>query len=194
VPRSAKSTNASTNASTNPGDDSPKLLCGKCRTAGLTRRTTRLVHLLTSFYPYKCDRCGHRQKKFRLTPAILIPAILLGATFVAGNLIRARLMRASESAVGQQGQREALARARMAAGGQLSDFEKLMVQKSKQTMDNAAVVRMVKANMSQDVILEMIQTSVPDYDLSASSVIEMKAAGVDQTIMLAMINASNAKR
>jgi hypothetical protein len=150
--------------------------------------------MLTSFYPYTCSRCGHHQKRFRFTPAILVPTILLGAIFGAGNLIRTRLMRASESAVGQQGQREALARARMAAGGQLSDFEKLMVQKSKQAMDNAAVVRMVKANMSQDVILQMIQTSVPDYDLSASSVIEMKEAGLDQTIILAMINASNAKR
>ena len=99
---------------------------------------------------------------------------------------------AANTAQAQQDQAEALARARTAAGGQLSTFEQLMVHKQKTPMDNATVLKLVKANVGKDVILQMIRTSGADYDLSANAIIELKEAGVDPGIVLAMIDVSYA--
>ena len=48
--------------------------------------------------------------------------------------------------------------------------------------------------MGTDVVLQLIRTSTPDYDVSASSIIELKQAGVEQSIILAMIDASYTAR
>lgn len=94
----------------------------------------------------------------------------------------------------QQDQAEALARARATAGGQLSAFEQMMLNKPKASMDNATVLKLVKAGVSKDVVLQMIRTSNSDYDVSANAIIELKEAGVDQSIILAMISASYGTR
>lgn len=91
-----------------------------------------------------------------------------------------------------QDQAEALARARTAAGGQLSNFEQLMVHKQKTSTDNTTVLKLVKANLGKDIILQMIRTSGADYDLSANAIIELKEAGVDPGIVLAIIDVSYA--
>ena len=57
-------------------------------------------------------------------------------------------------------------------------------------MDNATILKLWKASVGPNVILQLIRTSNADYDVSASAIIELKEAGVDQTIILAMIDAS----
>jgi hypothetical protein len=86
---------------------------------------------------------------------------------------------------------DALERAR--AGG-LSTFEQMMLRKPRATMDNATILQLWHANVGVDVILQMIRTSNPDYDVGAEAIIELKKAGVDERIILAMIDAPyNAK-
>jgi hypothetical protein len=89
-----------------------------------------------------------------------------------------------------QGSSDALVRARSAAGGQLSPFEQMMLHKPKAVLDNSTILKLVGAKVEVAVILQMIRTSTADYDLSAASVIQLKEAGVDQQIILAMIDAS----
>jgi len=68
----------------------------------------------------------------------------------------------------------------------------MMLRKPRASMDNATVLKLVKASVGKDVILQLIHTSTADYDVSANAIIELKEAGVDQGIILAMINASYA--
>jgi hypothetical protein len=89
---------------------------------------------------------------------------------------------------------EALARARTAVGGQLSTFEQLMTKKPKATLDNATILKLWRANVGTNVILQMIRTSNADYDLSATAIIELRQAQVDQAIILAMIDSSYTSR
>lgn len=84
---------------------------------------------------------------------------------------------------------EALARARTNAGG-VSAFEELMIRKSRTTLDNAAILKLWKARVSPIVIVKMIRTAIPDYDISANSIIELKQEGVDESVILAMIDAT----
>jgi len=182
-------------------DDASKTLCKKCRAPNLRRRTPNFFSKITSFYPYTCSRCGHHQKRFRFTAITFVMVLLLGtltggaAWFIKNPPSFLTLGAAGEAAnsnQAQQDQAEALARARTAAGGQLSTFEQLMVHKQKTPMDNATVLKLVKANVGKDIILQMIRTSGADYDLSANAIIELKDAGVDQAIILAMIDVSYA--
>jgi hypothetical protein len=89
-----------------------------------------------------------------------------------------------------QNANEALARARSAAGGQLSTFEQMMIHKPRTTLDNAKILELSRAGVDANVIMQMIRTSIPDYDLSADSIIQLKQAGVNQVVILAMIDAS----
>jgi hypothetical protein len=84
---------------------------------------------------------------------------------------------------------EALARARSTAGG-LSTFEQMVIRKPRTTMDNASVVDLWKANVGANVILQMIRNSNGDFDVSANAIIELKKAGIDQSVILAMIDAT----
>jgi 4-amino-4-deoxy-L-arabinose transferase-like glycosyltransferase len=89
---------------------------------------------------------------------------------------------------------EALARARSAAGGQLSTFEQMMIRKPRLTLDNATILKLWRANVGPTVILQMIKTSNPDFDLSANAIIELKQAGVEQSVIMAMIDFSYTQR
>ncbi len=96
----------------------------------------------------------------------------------------------SKAALAQKEQAEALARARTAMGGELSTFDQMMLHKSRPALDNGTVVKLVNAHVDTAVILQLIHTSNADYDLSANAIIEMKHAGLNEAILLAMINAS----
>jgi len=86
---------------------------------------------------------------------------------------------------------DALARSRSEG---LSAYEAMMLKKPRTTLDNASILRLWKANVGASVIVKMIQTSNPDYDLNANAVIELQQAGVDQAIIVAMIDATYASR
>jgi hypothetical protein len=61
-------------------------------------------------------------------------------------------------------------------------------------MDNATILKLWRAEVGRDVILQMIRTSNSDYDVSANAIIELKQDGMDQAIILAMIDASYRSR
>ncbi len=65
-----------------------------------------------------------------------------------------------------------------------------MLKRPRTTLDNATVLKLWRADVGTDVILQMIRTSNADYDLSANAVIQLKQAGVDRILILAMIDAS----
>jgi hypothetical protein len=88
----------------------------------------------------------------------------------------------------QLGADDALSRARTSAGG-LSTFEQMIIRKPQSTLNNAAVIKLWQAKVGTDVILRMIRTSVPDFDVSPTAIIELKEAGVDESIILAIIDA-----
>jgi hypothetical protein len=117
-----------------------------------------------------------------------VPAIVLAVAGAALYIASSGFVFRKEAAA--QSQAELLARTRNSVGGQLSTFEQLMIQKPKQTLDNATIVRLWKANVGTSVILQLIRTSNSDFDVTANSIIELKQAGLDETIILAMVDAA----
>ena len=184
-------------------DHVSSMRCGKCNAKEMRRRSRSILDQLGSLYPYTCGHCGTQERKFRLTVfatvrMLLICGVLGGGIWFFRNPFSlpsfgvANL--ANNAAPAQQDQTEALARARTAAGGELSTFEQMMLRKPRIPMNNATVLKLVKANVGKDVILQMIRTSSADYDLSANAVIELKQEGVEQAIILTMIDVSYATR
>jgi hypothetical protein len=84
----------------------------------------------------------------------------------------------------------ALATARTGAGGQLSPYEQMMLRRPRGTLDNATILKLWNANVGTSVILTMIKASAPDYDVGADAIIKLKVAGVDQFIIVGMIDAT----
>jgi hypothetical protein len=170
--------------------------CAKCGAKELQRKPRKLWQKLFALYPYVCLRCSHREIRFRIKPWGVIRLLVLVALPVGAAIVYKAspgLFHKAPDDGAQAGGADALARARAAAGG-LTAFEQMMIKKPKQTMDNATVLKLWKNNVGADVILQLIRTTTPDYDVSASSIIELKQAGVEQSIILAMIDASYTAR
>jgi hypothetical protein len=170
--------------------------CAKCGARELQRKPRRLLQKLFALYPYVCLRCSHREVRFRIKPwgvirLLVLVALPVGAAIVYKTSPGFFHKAPDESAA--QGSSDALARARATAGG-LTAFEQMMIKKPRTTMDNATILQLWRKNVGAAVILQLIRTTTPDYDVSASSIIELKEAGVDQSIILAMIDASSAAR
>jgi hypothetical protein len=169
--------------------------CVKCGAKELQRKPRKLWQKLFALYPYVCLRCSHREVRFRIKPWGVVRLLILVALPVGAAIVyneRAGLFhKAPEENAG--GNADALARARASAGG-LTAFEQMMIKKPRTTMDNATILQLWRKNVGAAVILQLIRTSTPDYDVSASSIIELKEAGVDQSIILAMIDASYTAR
>ncbi|HXE61974.1 MAG TPA: hypothetical protein VN519_00445 [Bryobacteraceae bacterium] len=169
--------------------------CQRCGEKELQRRTRTLGHKLFGIYPYVCIHCANRENKFRLKPGLILRAVFLilvpGA--IAWFWTHPFSFHPGDENAASGSNADALARARTTAGG-LSTFEQMMVKKPRTTMDNQTILKLWKANVGTNVILQMIRTSNSDYDVSASAIIDLKQAGVDQAIILAMIDASYASR
>ncbi|MDP9055075.1 MAG: hypothetical protein M3N93_12380 [Acidobacteriota bacterium] len=164
--------------------------CGHCGAKEMQRKPRTFRHKLFGVYPYVCLRCATHENKARFNLANIIRLVVLLVAIGSGVLawqFGPRLIHKTDEA--PQGAAEALAQARTSAGG-LSAFEQMMIKKPRATMDNATILKLWKANVGPNVILQMIRTSNADYDVSATSIIELKQSGVDQTIILAMIDAS----
>jgi len=65
---------------------------------------------------------------------------------------------------------------------------------SQDAMDNAAVLTMVKAGFSDDVIVARIMATPCDFDLGADRLAELKQAGVSERTILLMIRRMEAQR
>ena len=59
---------------------------------------------------------------------------------------------------------------------------------AQEVLDNSAVLKLVKAGMSEEVILGMMNSQPGKYDTSTDGVIAMKSAGVSDKIIAAMVN------
>ena len=57
-------------------------------------------------------------------------------------------------------------------------------------MTNEAVIRMVKAGLSEDLIVQTIGTQPGKYDTDADSLVSMKQAGASDRVIAAMVNKS----
>ncbi len=162
--------------------------CSRCGANELQPRPTSLLHKLYGVNRFLCTRCGHRESEYRPTLATVAGFLLFAA------MVGAIVFFTTQSTIFRRGEdvaatNDALALARSSAGG-LSTFEKMMIRKPRTTLNNATVLRLWRANVGTDIILQLIRTSVADYDVSANSVIELRQAGVDKIIVLAMINAT----
>jgi hypothetical protein len=166
----------------------PADICLRCGVPELRGRSRSLFHRLFSLVVYTCDRCDYRQTRLQfsmLTLLALVAAVLVSA----GAVYLVRLAKHARSDETSLSTPDALARAQRSAGS-LSDYELMMLKKPRTTLDNAAIVRLWKASVGAEVIIQMIRTSNPDYDTSSNGIIELKQAGVDENIILTMIDAS----
>ncbi|MEK6410646.1 MAG: hypothetical protein AABN34_27280 [Acidobacteriota bacterium] len=59
-----------------------------------------------------------------------------------------------------------------------------------QKLTNKDVVKMVKASLPADVIVQAIKSSTPDFDVSADGLIALKQDGVPDSIIQAMLTRS----
>jgi len=58
---------------------------------------------------------------------------------------------------------------------------------AQQSLNNDAVVKLVKAGLSDDLIVSTINASPGTYDTSANGLIALKTAGVDDTVISAIV-------
>ena len=59
------------------------------------------------------------------------------------------------------------------------------------TLTNKGILDMVKGGLAAEIILAKIQTSPCDFDTSSAALIEMKAAGVPDAVILAVVTAGS---
>lgn len=64
---------------------------------------------------------------------------------------------------------------------------------TQKAMTNTDVVTMTKEGFAPALVVKAIQTSATDFDVSAQALIDLKTAGVDQSVMEAMLTAHGAK-
>jgi hypothetical protein len=168
--------------------------CRRCGSIELKRQKRSSLDCITSMQVLQCDRCANRQREFKFHWTLLFEILFFCALIVTPILVikmQPSWLRPKDTA---QSDLDSLSRTRNAMGGQLSTFEQMMTKKPRSTLDNATILKLWRANVGSDVILQMIRTSNADYDLSANAVIELRQAQVDRSIILAMIDASYTSR
>jgi hypothetical protein len=60
-------------------------------------------------------------------------------------------------------------------------------------MNNADVIKLIDAGMSESVIIQSISTSATKFDVSADALIKLKAKGATPAVLQAMMNAKNGR-
>jgi hypothetical protein len=60
--------------------------------------------------------------------------------------------------------------------------------RAQQGLDNEQILKLVKAGLSDDVIVGMVGTQPGRYSISTNDVIALKSAGVSDTVIAAMVN------
>jgi hypothetical protein len=176
-----------------------KQACRKCATKDLKRQPRSRFDRLLSLQSYECIRCNKRQRKLQFRGAAVVAFWAVLALTVAGVLFRQSdwfVSRGWFPAKNNAAQNDvdALSRARNAMGGQLSTYEQMMTKRPPTTLNNAAIIKLWKADAGTDVIVRLIRASNPDFDLTADGVVALRSAGVDRTIVLAMIEAAYTSR
>src|SRR5690242_9925013 len=62
---------------------------------------------------------------------------------------------------------------------------------AQQTLNNDGVVKMVKAGLSEDVIVAAVTSSPGTYDTSADALVALKSAGVGDKVVTAIVSKSS---
>ena len=57
-----------------------------------------------------------------------------------------------------------------------------------QALNNAAVVKLTKAGFKEKTIISIINTRIPNFDLSPDRMIELKRNGVSEKVIMAMLS------
>lgn len=60
-------------------------------------------------------------------------------------------------------------------------------QSQQKTLNNASVVKLVKAGFKEKTIIQIINTRVPNFELSPERMIELKRNGVSEKVIIAML-------
>ncbi len=171
--------------------EQPAPPCPKCKYTAVRPLEQTVFEAIFSFRRYQCSRCQFpRRSRFGWTAipkALLVLALLGAAVYLARS---PRIISNALTGGGALGEAERLAQARAAAGGQGSTFEQMMARKPKATLDNAEILRLWRADVGTSVVLQMIRTSNGSYDVSTNAIIALREAGVDQSIILAVIDAN----
>jgi hypothetical protein len=162
--------------------------CTECGARELQRKPRSFFQKLFALYPYVCLQCAHRNVRFRIKAWGVVRLLVLVAIPAGIVLYREKRVESAPNA------RAHVAGETRRNSGDPAASEQIITKKPRTIADNAAILKMWRANVGTDVILQLIRTSTPDYDLSATSVIELKQAGVDQSIIIAMIDASDKVR
>lgn len=70
----------------------------------------------------------------------------------------------------------------------LSPVALAQTNQSQKTLNNAAVVKLTKAGFKEKTIISIIYSRIPNFDLSADRMIELKRNGVSEKIIVAMLS------
>jgi len=66
------------------------------------------------------------------------------------------------------------------------------VMLAQQTLDNAAIVKMTKSGLGEDLIVSMVQNTPGHYDLTPDNLVSLKGDGVSDKVLAAMAAKNNA--
>lgn len=172
----------------------PAPVCARCQSPEMRRLRNGLPERLFSLQRFHCSRCKHRQRHFRFGWFIpvrlaLATSLIAGLYFLAGYPLLGNLS-GSRPTITAAGDADSLAQARNAMGGQISGIEQMMTRKPLDTLDNNEVLSLWHANVGVSIILQMIRTTNGNYNVKPGAIIALRAEKVDQTIILAMIDAN----
>lgn len=176
------------NDQTSPRRSGP--FCGKCQSTDMRRVRNGLLERIFSLQSFHCTRCKNRQRSFRFGWFIPVRLGLVTGLIAAVYVVAGGYPLLGSRSVSAAGEADSLAQARSAMGGQISGIEQMMSKKPLATLDNNAVLSMWRANVGVGIILQMIRTSNGNYDVRPGTVIAMRAEQMDQSVILAMIDAN----
>ena len=174
-----------------PKDRGP--VCKECHSPALRPVPKSFLDWLSSAQPYKCDRCAALQVKSQRDWSLVIPLLLLYLVIPAAVFFASRWFLSLPKEATAESDIDMLTRTR-SANGQLSTFEQMLATKPKSTLNNELILKLWDSHLGTDVILQMIHTSIPDFDVSPDAVIRLHQANVDERIILAMIESSYATK
>ena len=168
-----------------PGD---LRVCTLCRSHELRRLNRTIAERLFFQQPYHCARCKNRHNVFRLSWLPFVTVALIIVTVVVWAAPRLPIFNEPTTAATPD---EVARAARVVAGAPGFPSDAQPPKKPKATLDNSEILRLWKANVGKQVILQMIRTSNGDYDVDPTAVIVLREAQVDESIILAMIEQNN---
>ena len=173
----------------------PLLLCEKCGQSRLERRSRHgliaVVFSLAGFFPHKCRKCNAKQYRligpFRLALAVLSTVASLAVVVNSSGVIR-RLRPEPRALSSVAPASEDALFASQLASGRVGAFEKLLAARRKQFLHNEDIALLLQSGIEREVVLKLIKASNPAFDISPAGILELRKAGADNAVILAIID------